>query len=262
MPGPLLDSNPQVVNDHLIPLMAEGRIHNLFGIKRFYEDGVVVYKSRDPGKVSESSNEVDDELKVSCDAVIFCTGMRFDYSFLSPEADPCNFPAPEWNTEPNAADLPYPHLYRSLFHPSHVDSLCFRCPQDGFTFFQLSDADLCAQATAALWSGAYTLPSRVEIDKQCEEDYRSNLQRIRAHRITTPGPASTTGLEDWLCLVSGNRIDENLGWGWTGWKYWLSHRTFAETLQGGILTPFVYRLWGADKWVGAKTAIMKANDKA
>ena len=101
--------------------MIEGRIHDLHGIKRFTSTGVVT----------------DDGKEVEADAVILCTGYHFDYSILSPEADPQLFPTPGWDDPSyHANGMSYPRLYQASFHLDQPDSLAFIGPYRGVTFLR------------------------------------------------------------------------------------------------------------------------------
>jgi dimethylaniline monooxygenase (N-oxide forming) len=171
LPAPPLASNPGTMNDHIINKLASDEVTNLGRIIRFTNKGVVTAEQGE----------------IECDAVIFATGSDFDYSYLSPEADPTNFPAPEWDTHPNSQNLRYPRLYRTIFHPNHVDSLAFFGPCRGFTFAAFSNADVISQAIGQLWAGRYPMPSPAEVVRWCDDNYRFSLQQVRPHRIPKVG---------------------------------------------------------------------------
>jgi dimethylaniline monooxygenase (N-oxide forming) len=64
--------------------------------------------------------------------------------------------------------------------------------------------------------------------------------------------------------VAGTQVNEKLGWGWEGWKFWWGDRTLYKLIMDGIPTPFVYRLWegregGRKTWEGARAEIYKVN---
>ena len=103
------------------------------------------------------------------------------------------------------------------------------------------------------------------MDKWCDETYRYNLKRLDSHGIyqvdTEPLAA-----EKWMNETAGTGLNEYLGWGWKGWKWWWNNRELYGMIMSGVQTPFLYRLFeqvpGKRKaWDGAREAIYKANGK-
>jgi dimethylaniline monooxygenase (N-oxide forming) len=235
------------MNDYIMDELNSGRVTILGKPIRFTSTGIV------------TANEGE----VECDVVIFATGSQFDYSFLSPEADPTAFPTPEWDAHPNSQGLLYPRLYRTIFHPEHVDSLAFFGPCRGFTFTAFNNADVVSQAIGQIWSGRYPLPTHAEVTQWCAKNYRFSLNQIQTHRIPKTG-ADAGDLERWLNEVAGTGVNEKLGWGLEGWKFWWNERKLYNLIMGGIFTPFPYRLFDGrvgsrKRWEGARDAIFKVN---
>ena len=86
---------------------------------------------------------------------------------------------------------------------------------------------------------------------------------VQRYRIPKTGPEALK-YERWLNEAAGNRVNQCLGWGWEGWKFWFRERKLCHLILWGIDTPFVYRLFegeeGARKaWDGAREAIFRAN---
>jgi dimethylaniline monooxygenase (N-oxide forming) len=171
LPAPPLANHPGTINNHIIDKFASEEVMNLGRIVEFTSHGIVTVE----------------EGEIACDAVIFATGSKFNYGFLAPEADPTAFPTPEWDAHPNSQGLQYPRLYRTLFHPHHLDSLALFGPCRGFTFAAFSNADLVSQAIAQLWAGRHPMPSPAEVDRWCDDNYRFSLQQIQPHRIPKVG---------------------------------------------------------------------------
>ena len=255
-PTPPPGSSPGGMNDYIVDLMIGGKIHNLFGIKRFTSNGVVTAATKDG----------QGEVETKADVVIFATAYDFDYSFLSPEADPTAFPMPEWDAlGGHNNNLRFPRLYKTLFPPTHADTLAFVGPCRGFSAAAFSNSDLASQAIAQVWKGAYTLLSPHAMEEWCDENYQRALTQSRSYRIPKVG-MDPVEFERWLNDVVGNEVNERLGWGWQGWKFWWKERKFYYLIMDGINTPFVYRLWdgrpgGRKKWDGAREAIYEANGR-
>lgn len=251
-PAPPMISSPGVVNDQIVQYLSQGRIHNLFGIKRFTSSGIVTHTKDGKG-----------EVKVDCDVVIFATACDFNYSILCGEADPTRYSTPEWDAIEGNNDLKYPKLYQTLFSVDHPESLAFIGPCRGFSPAAMSNSDLASQAIAQVWKGAHKLPSRHEMEKWCEDNYRRAINQAKGWRIPKTG-AESASFEKWLNEAAGNRVNEMTGWGWSGWKFWWSDHKLYSLVMDGVSTPFVYRLFegkegGRKVYPGARAAIYKAN---
>ena len=248
LPAPPDVNANAVINEDINPALRAGSITSVSGIKAFTATGV--------------ATETDGEIEV--DAVIFCTGYTFDYSILSPEADPTQRPTPDWDASPHSNGLPYPWLYQTIFPTTYPDSLAFIGPCEGYTFAAFCHADLATQAIARVWSSAHPLPSKEEMKRWCEDNYRLSLKRIAKYRCPKTG-CDGAKLQSWLCAAAGNRVEEKLGWGWEGWKFWWNQSELYRLMVDGIDTPFVYRLFNGTsgsraEWDGAREAIYEAND--
>ena len=103
------------------------------------------------------------------------------------------------------------------------------------------------------------------MDQWCDDNYRTALAQIKAWRIPKVG-SDVRKLEYWLNNAAGNGVNEHLGWGWAGWKFWLGNRRLHKLIMDGVMTPATYRLFegregGRKRWDGAEEAIYKANGK-
>lgn len=265
-PPPPIASSPGVVNDDILRLMSEDKIKNLFGLVRFTSNGIVtrIAPLNDKGK---AVNGTIGEVETPADIVIFSTACDFDYSFLSPEADPTHYPQPEWDAvKSRTNNLQFPRLYQTLFHLDHPTSLAFIGPCRGFSIAAFSNSDLAAQAITQVWKGNFPLPPRVEMEKWVERDYQRALSQARVWRIGKIG-TEPMAFERWLDEAAGTGVNEHLGWGWEGWKFWWNERRLYGLVMDGVNSPHTYRLFdgmnGArEKWDGAREAIFKANGKS
>jgi dimethylaniline monooxygenase (N-oxide forming) len=62
--------------------------------------------------------------------------------------------------------------------------------------------------------------------------------------------------------VAGTGVDENLGYGWKGWRFWWRERKLSDLMMRGVMTPYMYKMFDGrrKKWDGAKDAIVAANE--
>lgn len=199
---------------------------------------------------------VEGEFEV--DAIIFATGSTYNYSILADSANP-NF---EFGT---TNPSPYPHLYQTLFSTEFPDSLAMIGPYKGFSVSAMTNSDLAAQAIAQVWKGNFNLPNKVEKENWCLENYQFRQKITQGVGSSQPG-VDAYGLEQFLSHAAGTGIEENLGWGWKGWKFWWKHRKLHGLLMDGINTPHLYRLFegrdgGRKRWEGAEEAIWRLNKK-
>ncbi len=249
LPAPPFSHSPAAFNEDVVNRLVSGDIINLSGIKRFTSTGIIT----------------DEQGEIKVDIVIFATGAYFDYSILSDEANPTrsSTPRPEWEKSEYRNDLEYPRLYQTLFSTRFPDSLAFIGPCRSFSFAAFSNSDLAAQAIAQVWQGSYPLPSQTEMEKWCDDNYERTLRQLKVWRVSRTG-TDPVGLEKWLNEVSGNGVNDALGWGWEGWSFWWKERELYGLIVGGINTPFLYRLFEGRKgsrkrFEGAREAIYRAN---
>ena len=247
LPAPPIGNSAPVANDYIMDLLASNTVVSVTGVRRFTNDNDI---------------ELDDGTTITADAVVFCTGYRYDFSIMSPEADPSATSTPEWEASRHNNGLRYPRLYQGMLSPKFPESLAFVGAWRGHSFAAFSNADLSGQAIAQIWKGGYTLPSQQEIDKWCDEHYKQSLKQISVYSLVKVGHPPGD-LERWLNDVTGNGINEKLGWGWEGWKFWWSEHKLYKILMDGIDTSYIYRLFDGrrQKWEGAREAIYKTNGK-
>lgn len=247
IPAPPAANSPGVINDDLIKCLQNEEILNLSGITRFTPTGIVT----------------EDQGEIEVDAVIFATGSDFDYSILSEEADPTSQPSAEWEKSSYRNDLRFPRLYQTIFSTRFPDSLAFIGPCRGFSFSAFTNVDLTSQAIARIWRGYHRLPEKAEMERWCDENLDQNVKLVKTWRISKTGTNSVT-LERWLNDAAGTGVNEALGWGWEGWKFWWKERELYKLIMDGISSPFLYRFFegkvgSRKRWEGARDAIYRAN---
>ncbi|MCJ1354888.1 MAG: hypothetical protein MMC33_004878 [Icmadophila ericetorum] len=247
LPVPPVTHSPPIMSDYMLDLLASNSVTSVPGIRRF---------------VGENEIELRNGTTISGDAVIICTGYYFDFSLMSPDAGPTAFDQPEWATTPHSNGTRYSRLYRGLLSSKYPDSLAFIGAYRGHSFAAFANGDLISQAIAQLWKGAYSMPSKQETNTWCDSNYRYLLKQLALHRLPKVGDRPGK-LEPWLNEVAGNGINEKLGWGWEGWKFWWNEQRLYRMLMDGIDTPYVYRLFDGrrKKWKGAREAVYQTNGK-
>ena len=247
IPAPPFTNVPGVINDDLMNRLMDGQVTNVSGVTRFTAAGIVT----------------SDQDVVPVDVVIFATGSHFDCSILSDEANPTVFSSTEWDASEHNNDMKFPRLYKTLLSTRFPDTLAFIGPCRGFSLAAFTNSDLASQAIAQIWKGLYPIPNPSELEAWCDQNYMRALKQVRTWRISKTG-SDPVEFERWLNEAAGNGVNEALGWGWQGWKFWWSERELYRLIVDGINTPFVYRLFSGrhgarTQWEGAREAIYKAN---
>jgi dimethylaniline monooxygenase (N-oxide forming) len=224
-----------------MPILENGTVEPVSSIRKFI-----------PGRTIE----LDDGTTISADAIIFCTGYRKNKSLSTViQAD---------------KDLSLPRLYQNIFHPEYAVSLAY------MTYWQLGTgvfeaADIMSMAIAQVFAGWYLLPAKAKMDHEINR--HNNALRSLVNYVQDPIPLD--GMEKWieegpwrtfLQSAAGTGVNEKLGYGWEGWKFWWSERELCNLLMTGVDSPHVQRLFegrygGRQKWSGALEAIKKANQE-
>jgi dimethylaniline monooxygenase (N-oxide forming) / hypotaurine monooxygenase len=75
--------------------------------------------------------------------------------------------------------------------------------------------------------------------------------------IVRPGPFFA-----FLNRAAGTGVDENLGYGLQGWKFWVRDRKLCDLMMRGVMTRFTYRVFEGrrKKWDGARDAIFHTEE--
>ena len=255
VPFPSLDNVPPVLNERIIPALVDGSIHSV---------GRVVGSSATTISVEQGEDRAIGEIDV--DVIIFATSAHYDFSALPEEAKPTGHPTREWDAHKNSNGLPYARLFHNIFSTRFPSSLAFLEACAGFSLSAFVSSDVTSQAIAATW--ANELNSNLtenEINQWCDETYAYNLRRLDKHGVYQVD-VDPIAAEKWMNATAGTGLNEHLGWGWTGWKWWWNNRELYRMIMSGVQTPFLYRLFEQrpgrrESWDGARAAIYKANGR-
>ncbi|KAJ3958699.1 hypothetical protein N0V92_004689 [Colletotrichum tropicale] len=244
-PAPSLKTTSPVVSDEIIPALERGDVESVAGI----------------GEVTGDEVELTDGRVLQVDAIVYCTGYKADFSILDPKDNPANMPNPEWVAAKGARGKPLPRLYKNVLSEKHPESLAFMgCVAFATGAFQLYD--LAAMAIVQIWKGTSPLPSAGDIARSIDRQHAWTVALAKERNVM---PAVVNGLEwtIWADRTAGTGVDEYLGWGWKGWKFWLQEPRFCSMLMGGIYSPHIYRYFDGKrkKWDGARAEIERLNIK-
>ncbi|RMZ85640.1 hypothetical protein DV737_g619, partial [Chaetothyriales sp. CBS 132003] len=261
-PAPSIIHMVPTISDTLVPSLESGHIQSVESIKKV-RDGTLV--------------ELADGKLVEVDAIIYCTGYHVDYSIVG-EFDPfldtrhtdlsddsseqSELPASSLS-KPVRLEPPIPRLYQNLLSLAHPDSLAFL----GTAAIQAAIFplyDLATMAIGQLWKpGAQQLPPRSEMNGWVRK-HLAWAETIRARGPFNSRLVFAPDWEAWMESTAGTRVSEYLGYGPSGWAYWVKDRKFCNLLMDGLYTPHIHRLFDSrgkrKTWDGAREAIIKIND--
>jgi dimethylaniline monooxygenase (N-oxide forming) len=235
-PPPSIITHQPTVSDNLIDCLKDGSITSVMGIYRF----------SGPHEV-----ELHDGTRLEIDAVISCTGYAADFSLI-PDLLP-----------PNMSGNSTPRLYHNIFPPSRADSVAFL---NSFNYptgwFPL--VDLASMAVAQIWAGRSTLPSVSVMNDSIDRHSTWVSSLSKKEPDTLPADIiHEKSWTRWLHEMAGTGVNENLGYGAKGWRFWL--RNFGlNNLVMGFDTPIVLRLFDGKRkrWDGARDAIVRESECA
>ncbi|KAM5430099.1 putative flavin-containing monooxygenase [Microsporum canis] len=152
-PAPSFSQQRPIVSDNLIDNLSSGRVISLPPIRRVC-DGTAV--------------EMTDGTIVQVDSIIWCTGYTVDYSLLG-KSDPTIYDPKDSCEVANGRKMP--RLYQNVISLQHPDSLAFMgnlsFMNPAFLMF-----DLASMAVAQIWKGTSRLPSKAEMNRQVDEQFR------------------------------------------------------------------------------------------
>ncbi|KAI1933667.1 hypothetical protein LOZ58_000377 [Ophidiomyces ophidiicola] len=242
--APAAQSIP-IVSEDLVGELRAGTIISVSGIKQIRGDHNV---------------ELDDGTQLAdIDCIIYCTGYDFDTSIVG-EYDPSRHVNQKWLSSAGSNGRPFPWLYQNVISLDYPDSLAFM----GTTAF-LSPAfvvyDLASMAIAQIWKGNAKLPSKEEMNRQADEHFRW-IQYLASRGTVHPSRVKSYEWMEWANEAACTGVPEKLGYGLSGWWFWLRNYKFCNLLMGGIYSPHIYRLFTTRRrkaWEGAREAIIKAN---
>lgn len=244
-PTPSLKQSLPIVSDELVDCLESGKIKSVPALRRVAGGRMV---------------ELIDGTLITADCIIWCTGYKASYEILDEDLNPTRNTTAAWTAAPGSNEKPLPRLYQNLFSLQEPQSLVFlgatTFPSPAFQLY-----DLATMAVAQVWKGNSSLPSKEDMERAVDahHDWVCSLaQRATVYPgIVKPGPWMT-----WVNDAAGTGVNEMLGYGMAGWKFWWREKNFCRMLMDGICSPHIYRLFDGKRkrWDGAKNAILKANN--
>lgn len=225
--------------EDVVTLLQEGKVTSLHGLKCF---------------TGPSSIESDDGTVLDgVDAVICCTGYAADFS---------QTPWLEESHPSNYGGEPIKRLYMNVFPPKYANSACFLTysafgKNNGFSF-----TDVMSMAVSNIWRGVSGLPSSQAMEEDIDRSQEWVASRWRRDAYTDPCAVKQWEWQGFFNDAAGTGL-ENLGWGLSGWLFYLRNRQVPTLMNHGVETAYMYRFFETGKrktWSGAEDAIIAANE--
>lgn len=245
LPAPSAAISLPGASDVIIPLLREGKVESIQGIRRFIA----------PKTIELSDGTFLEDI----DAVICATGYSANISVASSFLT---------SRRPSGYDGPsLANLYMNIFPPDYTDSMailcyCSYCKTNGF-----SSNDVMSVAVSNVFRGAHRLPSKPDMIKEIHKhhDWLASVYR----EDKTQGSFDPNMVQGWrfnsqIHDAAGTGL-EALGWGIKGWKFWWKDPKMYKMMHSGIETAHAYRFFETGKrktWSGARDAIIKINEEA
>ncbi|KAK7416725.1 hypothetical protein QQX98_005051 [Neonectria punicea] len=243
-PAPPIKHAVPIISDNLVSLLEAGQILSVSGLKRVSGRNEV---------------ELDDGTRLHADTIIWCTGYKTEFNLLDRSVDPTRHTTPAWESAVGSRGKPLPRLYQNVFSLDHPTSLAFMgCVAFATGAFPLYD--LCSMALAQVWKGASPLPPLAEMHRAVDRQH-AYICGIARDGSAMPGWVRQGEWVVWANAAAGAGVNEHLGWGLTGWRFWFRDRAFYKTLMDGIYTPFIWRVFPGKRraWEGARAEIERVN---
>jgi dimethylaniline monooxygenase (N-oxide forming) len=240
LPAPPVALNLPGASNSLIPLLREGKITSMHGIKRF----------TGPRSIEFDDGTVLDDVE----AVICATGYTANLEvapFLE-RSMPSKYEGPE-----------LVRLWMNIFPPQYADSMALLChsaygKNNGFSF-----NDVQSMAISNIFRGIHPLPPKRIMNTWVDQHQEWLASRWRAEPLSFNASAvKTWEFQQFLHDVAGTGM-ENLGYGWKGWKFFFTDPKMSYLMNNGVETAHAFRYFETGKrrtWDGAKQAIIKANE--
>nr|XP_036575309.1 uncharacterized protein CTRU02_14739 [Colletotrichum truncatum]KAF6781862.1 hypothetical protein CTRU02_14739 [Colletotrichum truncatum] len=244
-PAPSIRTNFFVVSDEIVPALERGDIESVPGIRRI---------------VGPYEVELTDGRVPHVDTIIYCTGYQPSFSLLDPKDDPNKDTTPEWAKTDGSRGKPLPRLYQNLLSLKYPQSLAFMgCVVFPSPAFQLYD--VASMVVTQIWKGNSPLPPQEEMERAVDKHHAWMVELAKKDTVF----AQLVNGHEWTAWaneMAGTGINEYLGWGWKGWKFWLQEPRFCNLLMTGVYSPHVFRYFEGKRkrWDGAKAAIERLNE--
>lgn len=240
LPSPSITLSLPGASNSLIPLLQEGKIKSVHGIKRF---------------TGPSSLELQDGTVLGdIGAVICATGYTANLEvapFLE-QSRPSDY---------NGPDLA--RLWMNIFPPQYADSMALLChsaygKSNGFSF-----NDVQSMAVSNIFRHIHQIPSQLIMNQWIDSHHEWLARRYQREPIGFEASAvKPWEFQQFLHDTAGTGM-ENLGWGWKGWKFFLQDPRMSWLMNNGVETAHAFRYFETGKrrtWPGARDAIIKANE--
>lgn len=243
-PAPSIRHATPIISDNLIPLLEDGGVKSVSGLKR----------ATGPNEV-----ELEDGTRLTVDAIIWCTGYKVNFDLLEPSIDPTLHTTSRWSSLPGSRGKPLPRLYQNVLSLEHPMSLaimgCVAFATGAFPLY-----DLASMAVVQIWKGSSHLPHRHEMEAAVDRQHAWVCETAETGSAN-PGWVRQYEWVAWAHKMAGTGVDEYLGWGWKGWKFWATDHTFCSLLLSGLYTPHLLRVFAGKrtKWDGARAEIERVN---
>jgi dimethylaniline monooxygenase (N-oxide forming) len=221
-----------------------------------FRDGSVMSVAQVKEIVGEYLVELCDGTRVEVDRIILCTGYRPDFSFLG-ELDPTTSESDKWFASKGTNSRSPPRLYQNTFSLGHPESLAFvgtaQSTQPAFLSY-----DLASMAIAQIWKGNSHLPSKSEMIEAVNA-HHEYVRGLAIRGSVYPFIVKPCPWMQWVNGTAGTGMNDYLGYGVQGWKYWFFNGRVCGVLMTGPLSPHIYRLFDGKRkvWKGARAAIME-----
>ena len=246
-PPPARQSIP-VVSDSLVDELHAGNIISTAGIKEIIDDRTVRFS---------------DGTQLSVDTIILCTGYKPDFSLLGREVDPTRNTTKAWAAAIGSGGRPLPRLYQNVISLDFPDSLAVM----GMVVLKSPAVpvyDLASMAIAQIWKGNSSLPSVDEMNRHVDKHHEW-ICSLAEDGSVYPATVKDADWMWWVNEAAGTGVNENLGYGLSGWSFWYREPAFCNLLMNGVATSHMYRVFDTGKrkvWAGAKDAIERINHSA
>jgi dimethylaniline monooxygenase (N-oxide forming) len=241
--------NP-IINDKIVNLMRKGEVSVVQSMRRILSSGDIEL--------------VDSEILSDVDTIILCTGYQYNYSLVPKSISPIRHTNSQWEASRASNNRPLPRLYQGILSLDYPDSLAY-LGVSGYPSSQMPLCDLVTMAVAQIWKGAYKLPSTVEMEAEVDKRHAWLLEMAAlGGPAVFPGSLKVGPWMQWLHKVAGTGVNERLGYGLSGWFYWMTNMSYCRSLMDGINSPHIWRLFDGrrKKWDGADKAVRLLNEEA
>jgi dimethylaniline monooxygenase (N-oxide forming) len=241
--------NP-IINDRIVNLLQKGEVNIVQTMSRILPSGDVEL--------------IDGKMISDTDTIILCTGYTYDYSLIPESISPVRDINRKWQASQASSNRPLHKLYRGLLSLDYPDSLAF-LGVSGYPSSQMPLYDLISMAISQIWKGAYDLPSKEEMEAEVNERHAWLLELAsKDSQSILPGRLKVGPWMEWLHDAAGTGVNERLGYGLSGWWYWITNFSSARKLMNGVNSPHIWRLFDGrrKKWDGAWEAIERVNQEA